>query len=168
MKQGKIRFIKLASILMLVFSLVSCKFRPIYGDDHNAESDFLQNITIAPIPSLEGIDCYNHLKRLFPLRYKATYRLETTLYQTEEYGIIQSNSNSVHKLVVMRIKYKLIEIDTNKQIISGDFSRISSYGANSTPYNVKTNQRETSKLLAIMCAEEIRNRIILFFASNKK
>lgn len=155
-------------LFVYIFSLTSCGFKPIYKKELNQASDFLQSIEVAPISSPEGADFYNHLKNILPVAQNVKYTLETKLSYQKDYSIIQKNSDVLRESVTVRVSYKLLDSNTQKLITSGHFSRLSSFSTNFSPYSNQTSQQETQKSLAIMSAEEIRNRIILFFENSKK
>lgn len=155
-------------LLIYIFSLISCGFKPIYKKELNPTSDFLQSIEVAPISSPEGADFYNHLKNILPVTQNVKYTLETGLSYVKDYSIIQKNSDVLRESVTIKVSYKLLESSTQKLVTSGHFSRLSSFSTNFSPYSNQTSQEETQKSLAIMSAEEIRNRIILFFENSTK
>lgn len=168
MNKGEVNYFKLVLIIISIFSLTSCGFKPIYKKQSNLTYDFLQAIEIIPIASPDGADYYNHLKNILPPGQNTKYYLETTLSYLKDYSIIQRNSDVLREVVTIKVSYKLFETSTQELITSGHFSRLASYSTNFSPYSNQTNQQETQKLLAIMSAEEVRNRIILFFENRKK
>lgn len=169
MNNGIIFKLRIGIILFIyILSLNSCGFKPIYKRSLNPANDFLQSIEIEPIVSPEGADFYNHLKNILPVAQNVKYTLETKLSFQKDYSIIQKNSDVLRENVTVKVSYKLLDSNTQKLITSGHFSRLSSFSSNFSPYSNQTSQQETQKSLAIMSAEEIRNRIILFFENSKK
>jgi hypothetical protein len=55
---------------------------------------------------------------------------------------------------------------TGDTITSGQFSRLSSFNTTFSPYSNVVSQQDTQKNLAIMSAEEVRNRIMMFIKNN--
>lgn len=155
-------------LLISILSLTSCGFKPIYKKELNPTSDFLQSVEVGPINSPDGADYYNHLKNILPVVQNAKYILKTQLSYTKDYSIIQKNSDVLRESVTIKVLYTLLESSTQKVVTSGHFSRLSSFSTNFSPYSNQSSQQETQRSLAIMAAEEIRNRIILFFENSKK
>ena len=168
MNKGEKHYLKVVVLLVYIFSLTSCGFKPIYKKQSNPTNNFLQRIEIIPISSPDGADYYNHLNNILPPSSNPKYNLETTLSYEKDYSIIQRNSDVLREVVTIKVSYKLIESKTQKLVTSGYFTRLASYGTNFSPYSNQTNQQETQRLLAIMSAEEVRNRVILFFENSKK
>lgn len=168
MNKGEVNYLKVVILLIYIFSLTSCGFKPIYKTQSNPTNNFLQSIEITPIASPDGADYYNHLKNILPTEQKPKYKLETTLSYIKDYSIIQKNSDVLREVVTIKVSYKLLDSKTQKLVTSGYFSRLASFSTNFSPYSNQTNQQEIQKLLAIMSAEEVRNRIILFFENSKK
>lgn len=166
-KEG-MHYLKVVALLICIFFLTSCGFKPIYKTQSNPINNFLQNIEIIPISSPEGADYYNHLKNILPSEQTSKYHLETILSYGKDYSIIQRNSDVLRELITIKVSYKLLESKTQKLITTGHFTRLASFSTNFSPYSNQTNQQETQKLLAIMSAEEVRNRIILFFENSEK
>lgn len=168
MNKGEKYYLKIVTLLVCIFSLTSCGFKPIYKTQSNPMNIFLQSIEIIPISSPDGADYYNHLKNILPPAQTPKHHLETTLLYGKDYSIIQRNSDVLREVVTIKISYKLLESQTQKLVTSGHFTRLASYSTNFSPYSNQTNQQEIQKLLAIMSAEEVRNRIILFFENSEK
>lgn len=161
-------YFKIANLFIILFSLTSCGFRPIYKTDLNPTYELMQSIEIIPLSSPEGADYYNHLKNIFPTKKNSKYTLSTTLSYNKDFSIIQKNSDVLREVVTIKVTYKLTDSLTNKTINSGNFSRLASYSSNFSPYSNNANQQEIQKVLAIMSAEEVRNRILLFIENRKK
>ena len=161
-------YFKIVSLFLVLFSLASCGFRPIYKTELNPTNNFMQAIEILPIASPEGANYYNHLKNILPTGHNPKYTLSTSLSYDKDFSIIQKNSDVLREVVTIKVKYKLTESATNKIIVSGKFSRLASYSTNFSPYGNQANQQELQNTLAIMSAEEVRNRLILFIENKKK
>jgi len=168
MSERNKNYFKIIAAFFVLFSLASCGFRPVYKTELNPTNDFMQAIDILPISSPEGANYYNHLKNIFPIGSTPKYTLKTSLSYDKDFSIIQKNSDVLREVVTVKVNYKLTESATDKIIVSGKFSRIASYSTNFSPYGNQANQQEIQNTLAIMSAEEIRNRLILFIEHKKK
>lgn len=168
LKQNFLKYILLLiALIASILTLSSCGFRPVYkqyeeSENQNSIFGFLENVYIEPIDSVDGVHYYNHLKNIFPPHKTPKYKLETEISYEKDYSIIQKNSDVLREFVTILVEYKLIEYETEKIITSNKFSRLISFGTNFSPYSNQINQRDTQKMLAIMAAEEVRDRIILF------
>jgi hypothetical protein len=168
MSERSKNYFKIASLFFVLLSLTSCGFKPVYKTELNPTNNFIQAIEILPISSPEGANYYNHLKNILPTGHNSKYTLDTSLSYDKDFSIIQKNSDVLREVVTVKVKYKLTESATDKIIVSGEFSRLASYSTNFSPYGNQANQQELQNTLAIMSAEEVRNRLILFIENNKK
>lgn len=162
--------IKIVMLLCILLPLTSCGFYPIYAKQDNLIFDLLSNIKIIPLDSSEeGAEYYNHLKNILPLqRHESAYQLNTQLCYVKDYHLTKKHYSDVFRECIrIKVTYKLIESNEHKIITSGKFIKVLSINSHSLPYSDYVNQQHTRKLLAIMSAEEVRNRIILFFAHQK-
>jgi hypothetical protein len=153
-------------IIFCLTSLSSCSFSPVYKENHVA-NQFLSEIDIAPGNSPEGADFYNHLKNILPRSKNAKYILTTTYSFSKSISIIQKNSNIARESITIKIGYTLKDKVTDKQITSENFSRFASFNTTFSPYSNDVNQQDVHKNLAIMAAEEVRNRLMLFIKTEK-
>lgn len=145
--------------------LAACGFSPIYKDNHQT-SQFLESVEMSSNNSVEGADFYNHLKNILPQSNKPRYLLSTNYSFTKATSIIQKTSDVTRESMTIRINYTLKDKLTGKTIASESFSRFSSFNLTFSPYSNEVNQQDIRKNLAIMSAEEIRNRLIML--SKKK
>lgn len=140
--------------------LESCGFRPVYKNGYKSFQT-LNDIEIEPINSLEGAELYNHLKNIFPKTNRPKYILTVGLSFSEDLTVIQQNSDIVRKNVTAMVSYILKEINSEKIILKDAFFRTSSFSVTYYPYSNVTQKHEILKNLAELCAESIRNKIIL-------
>ncbi len=145
-----------------LFLLSACGFKPIYKTLDNKTYELLQKIEIAPPGTIEGAEFYNQLKNIIPPSLPANYILETKLQFSQDFSIIQKNSDVLREIVTLRVSYTLKEKMTDRTILSGTFTRLSSYNTSFSPYANSTKNQQVLMNLAIISAEEIRNRIILY------
>ena len=82
MNKREKHYLKVAILLVYIFSLTSCGFKPIYKKQSSPTNNFLQSIEIIPISSPDGADYYNHLNNILPPSSSPKYHLETTLSTT--------------------------------------------------------------------------------------
>ena len=149
---------------MLVFFLqISCGFRPAYKVDAYNEN-FLAFVEISPIATIEGVNFYNHLKSIFPSAKESLYVLNTTLAFTSSYNVIQSNSDILREIQNIKVEYQLIDKKNLKVLTYGTFSKMSSYSTNFSLYSNSVIRQESISDLAENAAEEVRNRLLMYFS----
>ncbi len=157
--------------LTLVFVLLfttSCGFKPAYRLLDDSVCEFMAKIEIEPIPSIEGAEYYSCLKKIFPSSKKARYLISSSLNFTKDFSIIQKSSDILREAVTVKVFYKLKNIKTDKTITSGSFIRFSSFNTTFPPYTNQIRQQDVYTTLAIIAAEEVRNRIMLFVGKQSK
>ncbi|RTK93641.1 MAG: hypothetical protein EKK61_00855 [Rickettsiales bacterium] len=149
----------------VVLFVSSCGFKPIYKAD-NSNYHQLQNIEIESINSIEGAEFYNQLKNILPHQHDAQYQLVTTLSFSENYNIIQNKADVFSEIVTVYVNFKLLDKTTDQVLLNSSFSKPSSYNTTFSPYSNLIQKHDILKNLSIMVAEEIRNRIIIYFSNN--
>jgi len=159
-----------AKQLLLIFLLLNvgaCTFKPIYRSNGSTYQT-LANIEIAPVSSsVEGADYYNHLENLLPPRKNSKYLLTTSISFAKSFSVIQLNSDILRETSTIIINYKLTEKETGEIVTSDNFSRMATFSSSFSPYSNNVKQQDEQKNLAIMAAEEVRNRIMLAIESKK-
>ena len=151
--------------LLLILTLllqVSCGFNPAYKTDSRGEI-FLSAVEITPVKTLEGVDFYNHMKNLFPPEKNTRYILNTTLSFSRSYNILQSNSDIFREVQNITVTYQLLDKQSLKLLTKGSFVKMGSYSVNSSLYANTVLRQESISGLAENAAEEIRNRLMMFF-----
>jgi hypothetical protein len=156
--------------LLIIFPLLflsSCGFSSIYKEHNNPTRSALENIDVEMINSIEGADFYNHLQNILPHGPAAKYTLTTNCAFIKSISIIQKNSDVFRELITIKLSYKLRNKITGDKITSGSFSRLSSFNTAFSPYSNLVSKQDIQKNLAIMSAEEVRNRIMTFLQNNR-
>ena len=155
------------SLVFLLFFLTSCGFRPIYRAENSTTHEFLGNIEISPISSVNGANFYNHLENILPHGNRIKYLLTSNITFLKDISIIQKNSDILREIITVKVTYTLTDKKTGKTITSGKFSRLASFNTTFSPYSNLVKQQDIQKNLAVMSAEEVRNRIMLYIENNK-
>lgn len=151
-------------LVFLVLIESSCGFRPAYktGTTH---LENLTDIEVTPISTIEGAHFYEHIKTIFPPLKKTKYILNTTLAFSRSYNIILPNSDILRETQNIAVTYQLVDKASLKVLTSGNFNKMSSYSANFSLYSNSILRQESAIILAENAAEEIRNRLIMFFSA---
>ena len=153
-------------MLFLVFALlfqVSCGFKPVYKINNDGEY-LLSSVEITPIATIEGASFYNYIKSIFPPEKNTRYILNTTLSFTRAYNIIQPNSDIFREVQNITVTYQLIDKQSLKILTKGSFVKMNSYSVNFLLYANTVLRQETTSDLAENAAEEVRNRLLMFFS----
>ena len=157
--------------LLLVFLLLiisACNFKPIYSANNHTYKE-LSNIEIESVSShVEGADYYNHLANLLPPEKNSKYLLSTSISFANNFSVIQQNSDILRETSTITVNYTLTKKDTGRVIESDNFSRMASFSTSFSPYSNSVKQQDEQKNLAIMAAEEVRNRIMLAIENKKQ
>ena len=141
----------------------SCNLKPVYSEKYSRNND-LEAIEVEPIRTIEGAEFYHRLTSILPQKAKAKYLLKAELISTTMPATIEKNSNVLREYVNQLVGYKLIDIESQKVLIEERFYQNTSYNAIFTPYATNVEKDRTGIDLAYQAAEEIRSRLILYFA----
>ena len=160
--------IRVILIVATLFVLSACGFKPVYKTTDSKTYELLQKIELAPPYTIEGAEFYNQLKNIIPPSLHADYILESKLQFAQDFSIIQKNSDVLREIIILKVSYTLKEKITDKTITSGKFTRLSSYNTSFSTYENLNRNQQTLTNLAIISAEEVRNRIILYIENSQK
>ncbi|AFE52634.1 hypothetical protein MA5_02280 [Rickettsia prowazekii str. GvV257] len=149
-------------LIILCCLMSSCNLKSVYSEKYSRNKD-LEAITVEPIRTIEGAEFYNRLTRLLPQKAKAKYLLKAELSVTTMPATIEKNSNVLREDINQLVRYKLIDIESQKILIEEKFCQNTSYNAIFTPYATNVERYGTGIGLAYQAAEEIRSRLILYF-----
>lgn len=157
-------------LTFLICSIVtSCGFKPVYSSKKNfAVYAALSRIEISTIGSIEGAEFYNQLKNMLPHSNVIDYILDANLVFAANYTAIQQNSDTLRESVNCTVNYTFKEKISGKILTSGSFSRFSSYNTTFSPYSNIVLKQDILKNLAIMAAQEVRNRLIVYIEKQQK
>lgn len=157
-------YIKLVLLILLALTQVSCGFRPAYKVN-NINLESLAQIEVTPVSNIEGASFYEHIKSIFPHQKSSKYILNTTIGFARSYNIIQSNSDILRETQNITVSYQLVDKQSLKVLTQGSFTKMSSYSVNFSLYSNAILRQESAVILAENAAEEIRNRLIMFFST---
>ena len=161
---AKIKYNKLLWLFFLVLVQSSCGFRPAYKKYDTTLKQFA-GIEVAPIDTVEGAHFYEHLKTLFPAEKEPQYILNTSLAFSRSYNIIMPNSDILRETQNIAVSYQLLDKKSLKTLTYGNFKKMSSYSINFSLYSNSILRQESAIILTENAAEEVRNRLLTFFAS---
>ncbi|AEV91902.1 hypothetical protein Rsl_282 [Rickettsia slovaca 13-B] len=140
----------------------SCNLKPVYSEKYSRNND-LEAIEVEPIRTIEGAEFYHRLTSILPQKAQAKYLLKVKLIATTMPATIEKNSNVLREYINQLVRYKLIDIESQKVLIEEQFYQNKSYNAIFTPYATNVERDKTGIDLAYQAAEEIRSGLILYF-----
>ena len=94
-------------VVATLFLLISCGFKPIYKTTNNKTYEFLQEIELTQPSTIEGAEFYNQLKNIIPPSLRAKYILETKLNFSQDFSIIEKNSDALREIITLKVSYIL-------------------------------------------------------------
>ncbi|AFC73900.1 hypothetical protein [Rickettsia montanensis] len=149
-------------VIIIFFLMSSCNLKPVYSEKYSRNND-LEAIEVEPIRTIEGAEFYHRLTSILPQKAQAKYLLKVKLIATTMPATIEKNSNVLREYINQLVRYKLIDIESQKVLIEEKFYQNTSYNAIFAPYVTNVERDETGIDLAYQAAEEIRSRLILYF-----
>ncbi|WP_392506046.1 hypothetical protein ACE5D9_06600 [Rickettsia sp. 2024-CO-Wats] len=150
-------------VIIIFFLMSSCNLKPVYSEKYSRNND-LEAIEVEPIQTIEGAEFYHRLTSILPQKAQAKYLLKVKLIATTMPATtIEKNSNVLRGYINQLVRYKLIDIESQKVLIEEKFYQNTSYNAICTPYATNVERDKTGIDLAYQAAEEIRSRLILYF-----
>lgn len=153
-------------IILISISFSSCSLKAFYDKD-NILVEKLSLIEPDAIDSIYGAEYYDAIMRLLRPGSETKYKLITKLTYGKAVAVLQPNSDVIRERIVLKTEYILKDKMTDKEITSGHFTRSLSYSSSFAPYPNTVKDDDTHIILARGAAEEIRNRLMLYFASQR-
>lgn len=154
-------------IIFILLFVNNCNLKPVYSEKYNSKVDKdLGAIEVEPIKTIEGAEFFHRLTTILPQNGKAKYLLKAELAIASMPATIEKNSNVLREYINQLVRYKLIDIESRKVLIEEKFYQTTSYNAIFAPYATSVEKDKTEIDFAYAAAEEIRNRLILYFTQN--
>lgn len=159
-----------AIALLMVTSLTACNFRPLHGKNAHGTATHaeLSRIYIPEPQDRTSQLVRNNLLSDFAAQTNpgaARYRMEFTTTESTTSALVQTSSEATLINYTLRVKYRLVDLNTRKIINNGEsFSVISFDRGDSEFANVRASlnvQKRAAKAVSI----DLRTRIGAFFAT---
>jgi len=162
---------RVVAVILSMSLLAGCGFRPLYGQHSNDPQVSLEmaGIDVRPIADRDGQLLHNALlSRLNPGGEPdhARYRLETALVVNERQVALQRDETASRASVSFTANYTLFENQT--PVTNGHISRIFSYDYIPQQYSNITARADVARRAAEEIANEIRNRMAVYFVGATK
>ena len=152
--------------LGLALLLVSCGFRPLYGQKDQLLAD-TQTVQIEPIVGEGGYSFYMILKdKLNPQgqpthpRYRLTVQLNAPAYQNQS---IRSDNFATLESMKMTADYQLTRISDGKKVISTSVNGNGLFNLIREPYATTVAQDKLYENITALMADDIATHILAYF-----
>jgi LPS-assembly lipoprotein len=171
-----------APALALCLLLGGCGFHPLYAVPDGPGGSMqkkLGAIYVEPVPDQLGYELRNQLIDLLDgksVAAEADYHLHLTLMQKNEAIGVQSQTapGGVTQTAITRyndtltVEYELIDPKSDKVLIKGVETGLSSYNVLDSPYATLTMQQDADRRAANDIADRIRIDLAVWFAQQAK
>ncbi|AIL65188.1 hypothetical protein NOVO_04025 [Rickettsiales bacterium Ac37b] len=156
-------------ILFLFIS--ACGFQPIYSQNFNfSTADELASISIEPIEGelgnklhLKLKEAFNPLKKSMPIQYKLHIKLIPILTP----AVIIPNSQILNYTSIIKVEYKLIDNQNNKEISEGTITSSDSYYASSSEFATFTSNQTSIENTFKQISDNMKNKLTAFLTNTK-
>ncbi|WP_158380570.1 hypothetical protein [Candidatus Endolissoclinum faulkneri] len=163
----------LAAMILVLYgtTFVACDFQPLYSTKTISYNLYDQIFTQIDIKStdnrLSQMLCNVLFDRINPsgIVIKPRYRIDIIINKNKPNIILLRKSKVTLASYIVEVKWKLIEVITNKAIINGQNERTSNFFINSSEYANLNAERAASLRAITELADDIRLRIALYFNS---
>lgn len=156
-------------IIIYSFFLSACGFKSLYNQKDYSHLDNNLNAIEIEFPStIEGQEFYHSLSSILPKKSSIRYILKVNFSSHSFPLAIQRNSDTLIQSIQYMVEYKLFDINTKTILTSGQLKQFNSYNTTFSPYATSLEQLNAAENLARFSAEEIRNRLVLYFENLKR
>lgn len=151
-------------ILLLIFLSSCSSFSPLYGKNQYERS--LERVEIEDIEGINGSEIYYHLSKLLGDSRDTKYSLRIKAVSENSYPLaISGESELVKQNISQQYSYSLTDKQNGKTLDAGHIRIVGSYNVIDNSFHSYTNEKFTKKNVAQNIAEEIRVKLMLYFAS---
>lgn len=152
-----------------ILLLASCGFRPLHAPTQqqaipSAAAPMLQTIQVSPIPLRSGqilsmaLEDLLHADGQFPT---PRYRLDTTLEETKQPIVIETNGRVSRYNLILVARYQLYDIQTSALITKGVVKRISGFNASLSDFSTFVSENDTHDRNIRQMAQDMSLRIAM-------
>ena len=155
-----------------ILFLAGCGFRPLYQEPEPAAGaasvgSELAAVEIAPIPDRVGQLVRNDLLYHLDASERggaAQYRLDVRLAESISELAVESTGFATRSNLRLAASYRLVDLSTGRQLVSGRSRAISSYNLVDASFSTLTAQNAARERAASRVADDIRARLAAYFA----
>lgn len=159
-----------AIVVLLALATTGCGFQPIHGASRQGQArHILANVEIAPVDERVGQILYNRLlDRLNPNGppIDPLFQLVTTLEENIEQVGFQKNEFATRANLRLRARYSLRSLETGEALVNNRGSVVASYNFLRSDFATLASENEARRRGARELADDIVNRLNIYFASN--
>lgn len=160
--------VKIFPFIIICLCFSGCGLKPFYSIESFPSSTELRTVSPEPMNSIFGAEYYERIHQLLAPEAPAKYKLKTHFSYSSSFSVILQNSDVVRDRITLVTSYSLYDISSGKILDSGKFSRSLSYSTTFAPYSNTVLQHDTSVKLARYAAEEVHNRLVMYFANRRE
>lgn len=158
------------AVILFALAVAGCGFRPIHGTGGQGPSyQALSSVHISPVEDRVGQILYNRLLD----RMNSTgrpkeprFRLETTLSEAIERVGFQKNEFATRANLRLRAQYTLFSQSTGTPVLTNNETVVASYNILRSDFATLASENEARRRAARVLADEIVNRLSLYFAAS--
>jgi LPS-assembly lipoprotein len=149
---------KRRQVLALPLALAACGFEPVYGPGSAAST--LENRLLTSEPRTRDAYLLNQrIEERFGRATDPAYRLSVILDVTEDGLAINTDGDIERYNVIGKAKFRLQDMATDAEIISGEASNFTGYSATGSTVTTLAAQRDARKRLMTILADQITIRL---------
>ncbi len=151
------------SLLLLLFFLQACGFRPLYAPEEGTVMEDLSRIKISTISDRIGQILRNRLLVLLTPKgvpAQPLYKLDVTLNETKSEISLRKDATSRRTQITIIALYTLKDLSSQKVLLSGNVEETSGYSIGS--------QSDFASLPSIVSEKDTRERLIEEIAQELK
>lgn len=163
------------SLLLLLFFLQACGFRPLYAPEEGTVVEDLSRIKISTISDRIGQILRNRLLVLLTPKgvpAQPLYKLDVTLNETKTELSLRKDATSRRTQITIVGTYTLKDLNTQKNLLSGNVEETSGYsiGSQSDFASLPSlvSEKDTRERLIEEIAQEIKIKLAAFFISKEQ
>jgi|GEM_PF-1125873 len=158
------------AVFLAVTSLAACNFRPLHGKNSLGSTTHaeLSQIYIPEVDNRTSQLVRNNLLSDLAARNSAggaKYQLTFDTSETKSNALVQTSSEVTLVNYTLRVKYRLIDLNTRKLINNGESFSVISYDRVSTEFGNVRAEQNVQKRAAKAVSIDLRTRIGAFFAT---
>lgn len=160
------------ALLATSLAVAGCGFRPLYGTRGPASISAaeLSAIQIDPIANREGQLVRNSLlDKMQPQgpAPKPLYRLTVGVTVVRENLGVRTDDTATRGNLTMTAGYRLVDIASGKQIMTGNSRAVSSYNILDSDFATVISENDAIRRTAVDLSEEIKTRVAIYLSSLK-
>ncbi|WP_202148877.1 hypothetical protein [Candidatus Sarmatiella mevalonica] len=145
-------------IFFITFILGGCSIKPLYKQNN---SSILSSIIVEPIDSVQGAQFCYFLSNLIPATTNPEYKIVVELKYQNQSAIITPQAIVERSVIIQTVRYKLINIKSEKILLNRSLHALASYETTSEIYQSYVEKECLLENIARTVAQDIVDNISL-------